>query len=714
MKQMSKHMMIVSFIASITALSLTVQAGTVLKLNSGAVNTKELSKIATATWMSDTQKTEYIVQFKNAVKEADKKALRGAKLEVFGYLPDDAMVVRGTFAQLNQFKTSHAGVQAVVKYDASYKVAKDFEAASIFNKNAPVSVLIKTFKPSDLDAVSAKVTALNPQVTLQVVEGNSIIALIPRGMLMAVANISGVEHVQPTPQMESFHFVMDENITAPVQAAAAGDYSDLKGDEPGTRVMKFETAWNQGFTGRGQIVSMADTGLDSGDINTVHKDFSGAVISGYPFGLWSKTWDDPMGHGTHVAGSVLGRGTASNGLLKGGAYEAQLVAEGMWSPMLNNLSVPSKLGDLFTKAYADGARLHTNSWGGARSFGAYDSFATQVDEWLYNNPDMLILFAAGNSGTDKNKDGRIDSNSMASPGTAKNVLTVGASENVVSTGGIQVPINRLRSAKDEWPTDPINSDFISNNQNGLAMFSSRGPTTDGRIKPDIVAPGTNILSVRSQVKGASELWGAYNQDYAWSGGTSMATPLTAGAAAIARQVLVEKMKISVPSAALLKATMIHTAVDMFPGQFGEVGASRGQELLTRRPNSDEGYGRVDVSAIANLDSQTVFIDDKKGVTQGGEVVYSFHVGANGSLYANLVWTDAPGSSNAAFALVNDLDLILTTPSGQQISMNDHVNNLEVIELSNLPAGAYALTVKGHKVPQGKDGSQAYALVYTAK
>ncbi|WP_373997660.1 S8 family serine peptidase [Bdellovibrio bacteriovorus] len=697
-------------IAALTASA--ASAGTVLKMNSGAVDTTKISNNYAASWMMETQPTEYIVQFKKAITEADKAKLK-AQFEVFGYLPDDALVVRSTYAKLLSFKNSHPEIQAVVKYSASYKVSSSFDVASVFNKDTVQSVLVKTFKASDADLVASKMAALNPKVELQVVDGNSVMALVPRGLVSQVAALTGVEHVQPTPEIESFHFVMDQDLAADVRATAAGDYSDLTGDEPGTRVMKFQAAWAQGFTGRNQIVSMADTGLDSGNVNAIHGDFAGNVISGYPFGLWSKTWDDPMGHGTHVAGSVMGNGKASGGLLKGGAYEAKMVAEGMWSPMLKNLSVPSKLGDLFAKAQTDGASIHTNSWGGARTFGAYDNFAVQVDTWLYDNPDMLVLFAAGNSGADKNKDGRIDANSMASPGTAKNVLTVGASENVVTTGGIQVPISKLRAAKDEWPSEPIYSDYISNNENGIAMFSSRGPTSDGRVKPDIVAPGTNILSVKSQQKDASELWGAYNKDYVWSGGTSMATPLTAGAAAVARQVLVEKLNIQKPSAALMKATMIHTAVDMYPGQFGEIGASRGQEILTRRPNSDEGYGRVDVQNIVNLGSKTQFIDNRQGVAQGQEVSYEFTLAREGKLYANLVWTDAPGSANAAQALVNDLDLVLTLPNGQTLSMNDHVNNLEMIEKAGLPAGSYKLTVKGFKVPQGKNGSQAYALVYTA-
>ncbi|WII71662.1 S8 family serine peptidase [Bdellovibrio sp. 22V] len=711
MIQLVKNLTVTTAVAVLSVSA--AQAGTVLKLNAGAIETSKLANNYAASWMMESHATEYIVQFKKAITENDKANLK-AEFEVFGYLPDDALVVRGTFAKLISFKNSHPEVQAVVKYAPAYKISSSFDAASIFNKDTVQSVTVKTFKANEARIIAAKMAKLNPQVELQVVDGKSIMALVPRGSVAQVAALTGVEHVQPTPEIESFHFVMDETLTSDVVATAAGDYSDLTGDEPGTRVMKFDAAWSMGFTGRGQVVSMADTGLDSGNIATIHQDFAGGVISGYPFGLWSKSWDDPMGHGTHVAGSVLGRGTASKGLLKGGAFEAKMVAEGMWSPMMKNLSVPSKLGDLFTKAYADGARIHTNSWGGARTFGAYDNFAVQVDEWLYANPDMLILFAAGNSGADKNKDGRIDANSMASPGTAKNVLTVGASENKVSTGGIQVPISKLRAAKDEWPAEPIYSDYISNNENGIAMFSSRGPTIDGRVKPDIVAPGTNILSVKSQVKDASDLWGAYNKDYAWSGGTSMATPLTAGAAAIARQVLVEKLGFQNPSAALMKATMIHTAVDMYPGQFGEIGASRGQEILTRRPNSDEGYGRVDVSNIVNLGSQTQMIDNRQGVAQGAEVSYEFTLSRPGNLYANLVWTDAPGSANAAQALVNDLDLVLTMPNGQTLSMNDHINNLEMIEKANLPAGTYKLSVKGFKVPQGKGGAQAYALVYTAK
>lgn len=682
-----------------------VYAGSLLRFNSGTVNPGLQAQALT---FSENVASDFIVQFSNKITAKDRSALQ-ARFEVFGYLPDDALVVRGTLADLNSFRQSHPGVYAVVKYQAQYKISSDITPVSVFNKDQTQSILIQLFKASDSKQVVAALK--NMKADLQVVSGKSIVALVPRAQIYNIAGLTGVEHVQATPEIQTMDFPLDQNMD-PV-TKGAGDYSDLTGDESGTQVMKFDSAWKLGLTGKGQTVSMADTGLDSGNPAAIASDFSGAVKSGYAFGLWAKTWEDPMGHGTHVAGSIMSRGTASGGRLKGGAYDAMMVAEGMWSPMLNGLSVPSKLADLFDKANNDGARVHSNSWGAVKNFGAYDAMAVQVDEWMNNNPDMLVVFAAGNSGVDMNKDGRIDAGSIGTPGTAKNVLTVGASKNKTKTGGIQVPVSKLRAAAEAWSAEPIFSSMLSDRDDGIAMFSSRGPTLDGRVKPEIVAPGTNILSNRSHIKNASPLWGAYNDDYAWSGGTSMATPLTSGAVAVARQMLAEKWGVQNPSAAALKAMIMHSADDLYPGQFGEVGAAKGQELLTRRPNSDEGYGRVNMDNMVQMMKNTFVADNRDGLATNQEEAYQFKLGSSGKLYANLVWTDAPGSANASKALVNDLDLVLVGPNGT-VSMNDHINNNEMIE-QVLPAGDYKLIVKGANVPNGKNGGrQAYALVWSVQ
>ncbi len=684
--------MVIALIAS------SAFAGTEIKLNSGTISTQK--KVIQIT--ESLNSSEWIIQFQNHITESTKAALKDAGLTVYNYIPEDALVVRGTSAQLQRL-SQNSEVQAIVPLQAFMKLSPTLGPVSSVTAEKRETFLVSVFDQAERSIVENSVRALNKNVLVQKSAGNSFVVTTDRGQLLSIAALSGVENIQAVTEIESLHAKLGVEILPWV----AGDYSDLTGYETGTKVMGFDAAWAMGLTGQNQVAAMADTGLDSGDINSIHRDFSGAVKSGYAVGMFGKTWADPMGHGTHVAGSVLGRGTASGGLLKGAAYSAKMVAQGMWSPILNNLSVPSNLAGMFNQAYDDGARVHTNSWGAAANFGAYEKMAATVDQVMFDKEDILILFAAGNSGVDKNRDGKIDPNSVGTPGTAKNALTVGASENLLSTGGIQRKVSELKPAPENWPVAPVADDKLSDNVNGIAVFSSRGPTNDGRLKPDIVAPGTNILSVRDQQTGASELWGAYNADYTYSGGTSMATPLTAGAAVVARQFLIEKKGIAKPSAALVKAYLLHTASEMFPGQFGEIGASRGQEILTLRPNNDEGYGRVNVQEVV-ASPNFLFLDQSSAVATGETKVFTFDVPA-GKFVANIVWTDAPGSTNASKALVNDIDFAVHLPNGRVLANHDSVNNHSFVQ-EVTTAGSVRILVNGVNVPMGKNGKQPFALV----
>ena len=287
-----------------------------------------------------------------------------------------------------------------------------------------------------------------------------------------------------------------------------------------------------GLSGRGEIVGVADSGLDTGNPDTIHPDFSGriAAIQSWPVASdWSSVVtnvggddgpaDTRSGHGTHVAGSICGNGTASLSVqpdpVRGLAYEATLVFQAIeqrlqWTdayrqayyrqyrrypPDYGLAGLPVDLRSLFQQAYDAGARIHSNSWGGG-DFGAYDDYAEAVDRFMWEHKDFLILFAAGNDGADGNRDGVVDQGSVTPPGTAKNCITVGAAESVRAQGGYQRPYGQLWP--DDYPTNPLKSDMPSDNADDIAAFSSRGPTRDGRIKPDLVAPGTNILSTRSQ------------------------------------------------------------------------------------------------------------------------------------------------------------------------------------------------------------------------
>ena len=337
--------------------------------------------------------------------------------------------------------------------------------------------------------------------------------------------------------------------------------------------------------------------------------------------------------------------------------------------------------------------------------GEYSSQARSLDDYVFKHPDFLPVFAAGNSGIDKDADGVVDEGSLLAPGTAKNALTVGASEGEVSVGGVQKTWGQTRIAEN-WPVEPIKSDHLSNNANGIAAFSSRGPTLDNRIKPDVVAPGTNVLSLKSRHPDSDPLWGAWNELYTFSGGTSMATPLTSGSVLVLRQYLMKVLETDSVSSALIKATIINSARDLYPGQFaGEI-----KEIPVTRPNMHEGWGRVDLDSL--LRREVRFVDNEKGLKTGSNYNRTFYINAGQSLHVTLVYSDAAGTLSAAKALVNDLDISVVGPDGTTYYPNhlneaDRVNNVEGIDIQAPVEGKYVVNVKGYQVPKGP---QPFALV----
>ncbi len=328
---------------------------------------------------------------------------------------------------------------------------------------------------------------------------------------------------------------------------------------------------------------------------------------------------------------------------------------------------------------------------------------------MWNNPDFVVLFAAGNSGMDLNGDGVIDEGAISVPATAKNCITVGASENLVLRQGIQRTWGVFgmdpTSGKSIWGALPMRDDFLSDNSRGVAAFSSRGPTADGRIKPDVIAPGTNNLSLRSRAPevSANDSWGVFDEDYVFMGGTSMATPLVAGAAALVREYYKVKENRLFVSSALVKATLINGAIDLYPGQFQNF-----NEIPTQRPNMHEGFGRVDLeyALIPSLPRVRRSIDDTQGIKEREERVYTLKVtDENEPLRITMVYTDMPASPAVQRALVNDLDVVLQAPDGKKLYPNglfhrDDVNNVENIDLQHPKKGNYVVRITAPSVPQG--------------
>jgi len=437
-----------------------------------------------------------------------------------------------------------------------------------------------------------------------------------------------------------------------------------------TTVMK--TYFTTDLDGSGQIVAVADSGLD-GD----HGDFGTRVVSSNDVIGDGSTADKHSGHGTHVACTVLGDG--SKGGYSGVAPSAELYFQAMENDNTGNFQSPS-LNYLMNSAYSAGARTHTNSWGSstASQQGKYDSEAEDVDDRAnyydkyYNGREGLtILFATGNDGP--------ASGTVSPPATAKNSLSVGNHQ------------NRYSGAPDN-----------------LMSSSSRGPTDDGRIKPDIIAPGGYVRSCRAQE--ATDTSGATwsNSWYLEYTGTSMATPNAAGAAVMVREYLEEIAQRPAPQGALVKALLV-------------LGA---QDVGTRDiPNNDEGWGRINLrETLAPQGGQGIWVDDRSVLSgSGNSKSYTFNLTQNnGKFKVVLTWSDERGSSFSTKKLVNNLDLIVTSPDGTIYKGNDFTNgvsttggsaddtnNLEVVLLDYAMSGVW--TVKAKNTYQGGSSAQTYSI-----
>lgn len=313
-------------------------------------------------------------------------------------------------------------------------------------------------------------------------------------------------------------------------------------------------------------------------------------------------------------------------------------------------------------------KLTNNSYaaiqGNCAYSGIYDGTAQYLDQQAISHPQLLNVFAAGNDG----------------PLTCNGYPT-----------GYGTVVGSYQAAK-----NPLVVANTGKNGDILSFGSSRGPARDGRVKPEITAVGVFLIST------------VFNNDYGTSTGTSMACPNVTGAAALLQQRYKQLNGGQYPPSDLLKPILMNSATDL-----GNPG-----------PDYRYGFGRLDVGGALDMIDNSRYLSQT--ISHNAQQTLNIAIPANmAQARIMLYWNDVPASPLNAKALVNDLDMTVTTPGGATrfpLVLNpdpahvidtaaegtDHLNNVEQVVIQNPAAGNYTVNVTGFNVPAGP---QSYRVVY---
>ena len=566
----------------------------------------------------------YIVQFTGPFLRQWFRDLERLGIRTFGYLPNYAVLANLTPAQQQQV-ASLPMVRWVGLFQPAYKLESSLISASGSRR---VVILVLPFE--DASPVSAAIAELDGSVLTSQSSsfGTTITAELDGADIAAVACLNQVFWVQEWSEGSICNNTSQWVMQGGWQTSSPPDTS-----------MAARPVWRHGVRGQRVILSTTDTGL-----NTGHDMFRDPAMSITPPGIWpdhrkvvaykkfqGADASEGQYHGSHVAGSICGNDSVTggssyyDGMSKDARYYFVDITNGysflvpedhtpLWDTVYSGRGLPDSLKPI---------KQHSGSWRWGNSQGTYKIQDASSDAFGWAHPDFLNLIAAGNEGS--------GARTLGNPSIAKNILTIGATERGTAS-------------------------------NTIASFSSRGPTQDGRIKPNVVAPGVDIMSAMS----------SGSNGYQAMSGTSMATPTANGTIGLMRCYLQEGFyptgtaepgnRITYITGALLRS-MAMASADPNVGSY-------------TIPSTDVGWGRLDADSILYFAGdlrKLIITDDTAGIATGEYKEQQFRVASAIPLRVCMAWTDTAAAPNANPTRVNDLDLTLTAPGGAVYKGNKYTS-----------------------------------------
>ncbi len=707
-------------------------------------------------------KRMHLFRFSGPIQGEWVKMLTDSGVEIVDYIPHYSYLVYGDASSLQQVRTKSTEAKSPIQWDGEFRSDYRLHPTVYFqpkSDNGQTGLRSSEFQIQLVrdDDANGETFKLIESLKTADIKGrqnvrhfvNFVVGLDEKGM-QAVADrpdvVSIYPYIEPVMMDERQNFILRGNLTG--NDPTPGDWLAHLASRGFTQAQ---------FDASNFVVDVSDSGVDTATPASPNQFL--LRTGGSPTGASRLVYARIEGTGSGTAQGCDGHGNLNATIVAGYVptgppFNAAPHADALGyrygmgiAPFVkvgsSAIFTPSYQNPVFTnlqsKAYNDGARISTNSWGAAVG-GAYNADAQTYDGLVRDaqptgstnaapgNQQMVILFSSGNSGS--------GANTIGSPGTGKNIMSVGASENVHPFG-----------AADQCGT----TDAQANSAMDIVPFSSRGPNDDGRFKPDIMLPGTHVTGGVAQASNLDPVSGngaqlacfdagrvcagvgpppggnffpAGQQWYTASSGTSHSTPAIAGYAALIRQDFINR-GFAPPSPAMSKAVMMNSTEYM-------TGVGANDNL----PSNNQGMGLADMDRYFDMFAQGRILRDQEAadvftdsstVTQN-QLYTGTIADSTKPFRVTLAWTDAPGSTTGN-AFVNDLDLEVivvggTPYKGNRFSAGNSVlggnrdtrNNTESVTVPAGVTGPFLVRVRGTNIagdglPDNADPTdQDYALV----